>query len=51
MDKENNVKLEKIKQALLSVTDEEEKKEEEKVLRENKRQVLKGNFRKDLQAG
>lgn len=51
MDKENNAKLEKLKKALLAVTNDEEEKKEERTLNENKRQILRGNFRKDLQAG
>lgn len=53
MDNKNNEKLEKIKQALFQVTDNEtiEEESEEKILKESKKQVLKGNFRKDLQLG
>lgn len=52
MNKENNEKLEQFKKALNQINNEGEAVEEtevEEVLRENKRTILKGNFRKDLQ--
>lgn len=51
MDERNNLKLEKIKQSLLSLNNEIENDEtkKENILKENNKELLKGNFRKGME--
>lgn len=49
MNEENVAKLEKIKKALFSIDDDNKEEKEESIIKENKKVVLRGNFRKGLQ--
>lgn len=52
MDTTNNEKLARIKAALEDVTEnEQEEKQNENVLKEGKRTILKANYRADRQVG